>query len=358
MQRDQRRLQRVRDAARLPHHRLGRGVGADQGHDAVAGGPGAGDGVGAHPAGDVGIHPIRRAAQRQLAQRGEVAFLEEAPQRPARLVRAVDAALAHPLDQFGGRDVDQLDRVGFRQHAVGHRLGDAHAGDARDGLGQAFQVLDVHGGPDLDAGLAQLLHILPALRMPAAGRVAVGEFVEQQDRRPARQRGVEVELLQLLAAIGDAGAGQDRQVADRRLGLGAAVGLDDAGQHIRPGGAPPMRLGQHLHRLADARGGAEEHLQPPAPLPPGEGEQGVGIGAGRVLAHPASDSRCRALPRASLRRLYVPCPHPAWRLYARAAYAAVRSSGRDSHVLDLLLPALGAGFFGLMIAYAAACGRV
>ncbi len=63
-------------------------------------------------------------------------------------------------------------------------------------------MLDVQGRVDVDAGADQLLRVLPALRMPALGRVRMGQLVEQDDARTARERCVEIELLERLTAIG------------------------------------------------------------------------------------------------------------------------------------------------------------
>ena len=78
---------------------------------------------------------------------------------------------------------------------VGHRLAHADAGDLRDDIVQAFDVLDVERGVDVDAGGDQFLDIHVALRMAAARRVGVREFVDQRELRPARQQRVEIHLL-------------------------------------------------------------------------------------------------------------------------------------------------------------------
>ena len=152
MQRDPRGAQCVGEAAGVAHHRLGGRVGADQRQHPVAGRPRAGDGLRAHVAGDVGIHPLCDATQRHLAQRREIAFPEEPIHRALRHVGTIDVALLQPLAQLVGRQVDQLDLVGHFQHAVGQRLAHPHAGDARHRIVQAFQMLDVQRCPDVDAG--------------------------------------------------------------------------------------------------------------------------------------------------------------------------------------------------------------
>ena len=55
-------------------------------------------------------------------------------------------------------------------------------------------MLDIERGPDVDAGRDQLLHILPALGMAAFGGVGVGEFVDDDQRRLALERRVDVEF--------------------------------------------------------------------------------------------------------------------------------------------------------------------
>jgi len=60
----------------------------------------------------------------------------------------------------------------------------------------------------------------------------VRQLVDQDQLGPAGQRGVDVELLQPRAVIADPAAGQKLQAAKERLGLGAAVRLDIACQHV------------------------------------------------------------------------------------------------------------------------------
>ncbi len=61
-------------------------------------------------------------AQRQFAQRDQVALAEEVVERDAHALGHVDLALAQPLQQVVGRQVDQLDFVGRLEHRVGHGL--------------------------------------------------------------------------------------------------------------------------------------------------------------------------------------------------------------------------------------------
>ena len=142
------------------------------------------------------VDPLGGAAQRQLAQRGQVARREIVLQRPLGLLGHIDLAFLQPLDQIVGREVDQLDRVGAVEDRVGHGLAHAHMGDLGDDVVQALDMLDVDGGVDVDAGRQQLLDIEIALGVAAAGRIGMGELVDQRDLRAARDDGVEVHLLE------------------------------------------------------------------------------------------------------------------------------------------------------------------
>ena len=127
--------------------------------------------------------------------------------------------------------------------------------DLRDDVVEALDVLDIDGGVDVDAVRQQLLDVEITLGMTAAGDVGVGEFVDQHQRRMARDDGIEVHLLDELPAIVDALARNDLEPAQQRLGLGAAMGLDEADHDVDAGLAPGMGALQHLIGLADAGGG-------------------------------------------------------------------------------------------------------
>ena len=131
-----------------------------------------------------------------------------------------------------GVEIDQLDRVGAIEHGVRHGLAHAHAGDLGDDVVEALDVLDVDGGIDVDAVLQQLFDVEIALRMTAAGRVGVGELVDQHDLRPAGDDGVEVHFLERLALVFDASARNDFEAVQQRLGFLASVGLDHADDDV------------------------------------------------------------------------------------------------------------------------------
>ena len=274
----------------------GRGDLADADDDARTGRPGAADGVRLHVGQELLIHPLRRPPQRQFAQRGKVARRKVMGDRPARRVRYIDLAGVEPLDQLLRGDVHQFDGVGAVNDAVGQGFAHANAGNAGDDVVQAFDVLDVEGGVDVDAGLEQLDNVEIALGMAAAGRVGVGQFIDQRQLRPTRQQPVQIHLGQQLALVADRSARHDLDAGKQRFRFLAPMRLDDTRHHIDAFAAAGLRLQQHLECLADTRRGAEEDLQPAAPLPVSGDQQRLGRGPlvanGFGASHRASDQRC------------------------------------------------------------------
>jgi hypothetical protein len=119
------------------------------------------------------------------------------------LLGYIDLALLQALDQFSWRQIDQHDVAQAIEHRVGHGFTDAHAGDPVHHVVEAFQVLDVDRGVDVDACVEQFAHILPAPLVAAAGRIAMGELVDQRDLRLAHEHRVEIELGETMAAVLD-----------------------------------------------------------------------------------------------------------------------------------------------------------
>ena len=133
-------------------------------------------------------------------------------------------------------------------------------------------------GVDVDAVVQDLLHVEVALGMAAAGRVGVGELVDQHDLRPAGEDGVDVHLLQPSALVLHAAARDDLEALEQRLRLLPAMGLDDPYDDIVAVLLAGARVLQHFVGLADARGGADKNakLADAAFLSPRRLQQGVG----------------------------------------------------------------------------------
>ncbi len=261
----------------------------------------------------LGEHPrvdrLRGAAQRELAQCGQVRPAEEMAKGARRLLGDIDLARLQPRDQLVGWQVDDLD-LGVLEHPVGHGLADAYPSKAGDGVVQRFDVLDVDRGEDVDARRQQLVDVHEALRVARARRVGVGELVDQREARPAGEEGVDVHLGERRPIGVDDPPRDDLERPDERLGLGPAVRLDEADDDVGPFTQAHRGVGQHLVGLADAGRCTEEHLEPAAPFGVGHGEKGFGLGAVAV-AHGAGCAPTRSSCRLSCRTLTRGSPRTA-----------------------------------------------
>ena len=134
------------------------------------------------------VDAVGEPQQRELAQRGEVARPEVVRERGVDAIRLVDVAVRHPAAQRFRRHVDELDLVGAAHDVVGDRLALLHAGDPLDHVVHRLEVLDVERRDHVDAGLEQLLDVLPALLVHRPRDVRVRELVDEHDVGPAGER--------------------------------------------------------------------------------------------------------------------------------------------------------------------------
>ncbi len=198
------------------------------------------------------VHPVGDPQQRQLAQRGQIAGTEVVREGRVDLVGLVDVAVCHASAQRLRRHVDELDLVGAARDLVRNGFPLADACDRLDHITQRFEMLDVDGRDDVDAGLEQLLHVLPALGVPRARHVRVREFVHERHRGATRQDRVDVHLGEGAAPVLDLAPLDELKAVQHHLSPRPAVVLDEAHDAVGAPLDPAVRLGQHRVRLADA----------------------------------------------------------------------------------------------------------
>ena len=201
---DQLAARRARgDARAAPQERLALGPAGEGDDHAFARLPLAVDAV----LGAVGLERrvdlVGEPEQRELAERGEVAEPEVVRERGVDALGRVHESAREPVAQRLRGEVDDLDLVGGAQHGVGDRLALGTPGDLQHHVAERLDVLGVHRRDDVDAGVEQFVDVLPALRVPRARRVGVGELVDEGDLGLAGEHRVEVHLLEGHAAVLD-----------------------------------------------------------------------------------------------------------------------------------------------------------
>ncbi len=163
----------------------------------------------------------------------------------------------------------------------GHGLADADAGDLRDDVVEAFDVLNVDGAIDVDAAVQQLFHVEIAFGMAAACCIGVRQLVDKDDLRPPRDDGVEVHFLEPLAFVLNAPTGYDFEAVQQRFGFSASVGFHHTDDNVVTVLLSGPGLLQHFIGFADARRGTHEDFQlaEASLLAPGRLKQGFRRGA-------------------------------------------------------------------------------
>lgn len=64
-------------------------------------------------------------------------------------------------------------------------------------------MLHVDGGEDIDAGIQQFLHVLPAFGVTRTANIAVRQFVDQDDCRATCQCPIQIKLMMMATVVAD-----------------------------------------------------------------------------------------------------------------------------------------------------------
>jgi hypothetical protein len=93
----------------------------------------------------------------------------------------------------------------------------------------------------------------------------VGEFVDEDELRLPFEQAIEIEFGELDLAMQDFSPWENWKPVEETLGFGAAVGLDDAHDHIAFLAQIDLRCAKHRIGFSHARTHAEKHFQTPMP---------------------------------------------------------------------------------------------
>ena len=261
--------------AAAPDERLALGAPGQAHDDALAGRPAVLDPVLGPVLRQPFVHPVGQPQQGELAQRAEVAQPEIVGQGGIDLVRGIDLAVAQALAEQFRRDVDQIDLVGAAhdvvrhdvlRHRLGHRLirhrlGLADVGDGADDVAEGCQMLDVDRGQDIDPGVEEFVHVLPALLVAAARDVGMGVFVHHRGLGGPGQDRVQIHFLILGAPVAQAAGRDDLEARQESPRFGAAVVRRERHGNVLAALAEAVGFLQHLVGLAHSGRGPQEDPQ-------------------------------------------------------------------------------------------------
>ena len=144
---------------------------------------------------------------------------------------------------------------------IGHGFVHPNAGDPAHDVVEAFQVLDIDGGIDVDPGAQNLLHILPALSMPRSRHVGMREFIDQDQGGLSRDRCGNAELVKHFVAVDDSLWRQVLEAFRKRCSVPPAMRFQHPDDDVAALLELQLRRRQHRAGLSDSGGGAKEDLQ-------------------------------------------------------------------------------------------------
>ena len=217
--------------------------------------------LGCHVGFEAAVDMLGDLAEGQLAQGDEIAAAEKILEGLVNLPRVVDVAPAETVLQGLRGQVHHDGFVGHQRDPVGHGLTHGDAGNGLDGRDQAFHVLDVQGGDDVNLGGEDLLHVFVSFAVLAAGDIGVRKLVDEGHLRVSRENRLDVHLLKDGSAIFELAPGDGFELLRKIDDALAVVGFDDANHHVFTAAVTPDALSQHAVGLADAGGVAEKQFE-------------------------------------------------------------------------------------------------
>ncbi len=234
--------------------------------DALAGRPAGFNALFGPVLGQPLVHPVGQPQQGELAQRTEVAQPEVVGQGGIDLVRGVDLPVAEPLAEQFRRDIDEVDLVGAANNAIRHNISWhgfrlADVGDGADDVAEGRQMLDVDRGEDIDSGVEELVHVLPALLVAAARNIGVGVLIHHRRLGGAGQDGVQVHLLELRAPVTQAPGRNDLEARHQGPRVGPAVIQREGDRDVLAAFPEAVGFLQHFVGLAHSGRGPQEDPQ-------------------------------------------------------------------------------------------------
>ncbi len=207
------------------------------------------------------VNPLCCAAECQLSQGSQIAGREIVADRAFSGFGQIDFALIEPLDEIIGRKINQFNIVGPVNDAVWHGFAHADAGDLRNHIVEAFDMLDIERGINIDPPCQNFLDILIALGVTAARRIGVGQLIHQNQLRLSFKDRVDVHLIEPMAMIGNFGAVDDFKSIDKRFGFLAPMRLDNADHDINVVSLARAPGHQHFVGFTDAGSCSQKYLQ-------------------------------------------------------------------------------------------------
>ena len=209
------------------------------------------------------VHLFGDLAQREFAEGNEIASAKEILQRLLDFLLTVDVAAAHSIDERFGSQVHHHGFACAERNPVGNGFTNSDTGDGTHGGSDAFDVLDVERGNDVNLCGEKFLDVFIALAVAAAGNIGVGELINEDDAGAASEDGVNIHLFERSALVIDFLTGNGFELGGEFLDALAAVSFNDADDDVFSAAFAAEGFAQHAVGFADAWSISKEEFKNP-----------------------------------------------------------------------------------------------
>src|SRR6266481_4990912 len=200
-------------------------------------------------------------AQSQLAEGNEIAAAEEILERAFHLFGTINVSPLHAVLQSFRSEVHHYGFGGSEGYPVRNGLAHGDAGDGAYDRRNAFDVLDVECRDHIDSCGQEFLYVLVTFAVLAPGDIRVGQFVDQNHLRAARENGVDIHLFEDRALVFNFFSRNRLNLCEEFFDPFAPVGFHDTDHDVFATASAAQRLAQHAKGFADAWSVAEEKLE-------------------------------------------------------------------------------------------------
>ena len=193
---------------------------------------------------------VRSLPHRQLPKGVQICLREKNLQGRLRLLGSVHNASFQTVDQRTRSHVHHHHFVRFLHHPIRHRLANLNTCHLPNLVVQAFNVLHVDAGQNMDSRIENRHHILPSFGALRPRNIGVGKLVNDRILRSPRNHRRCVHIFERSAAVFKLCTRNKFQIRRLRNGFRSAMGLEIPHHNVMPGGFQALCLNQHLVGLA------------------------------------------------------------------------------------------------------------
>ena len=147
------------------------------------------------------VYTVRCASQGNFTKSRKLLSFKKMVHGAFCLHRLVNLSLFHPVQKFFRLNINDLHLIRMVKYTVRNPFPDLYMSNRSHQIIQAFQMLNVNGGINVNPCPQKLLYVLIPLLISAAGSIGVSQFIYKNQLRFPLQSTVKIKLPELYSFI-------------------------------------------------------------------------------------------------------------------------------------------------------------